>query len=98
MYQENETGDEVIEKLEKEKEEAWQLAIKLNEEWNRKVAVEREQRDKELYEKEVEEALQRMQEMDEKRKKYQEEADALLREQKVTANFPFFFLMVVKRV
>lgn len=81
------TADEVIQKIEEEKEEAWQEVLRLNDIWNRKIAAEREQRDKEAFDKEVEKALQKIEIEKEARRLKQKRTEALIREQKVIETF-----------
>jgi hypothetical protein len=83
MYAESEVSQEVIDAQEKEKVDFWREAMRINEEWNLQVAVEREQLDRECFEEEVRKAQERMQRVDEERRKEQERIDRLIREQEV---------------
>lgn len=87
QYREQITADEVIQTLEKEKEDAWQEALRLNDMWNREIATERELRDKEAFDKEVEEALKKIEIENEARRLKQERTETLIREQKVIEIF-----------
>lgn len=93
-YQASATADEVILKRQQDIEDSWKESMRINDEWNAQLAIEREERDKLVMQKRFEQADREMKAEDAKRAAKQAYYDQLIREQQVLLNpltWRFFF-------
>lgn len=82
-YQASATAEEVILKREKFIQDAWDECMRINDEWNAQVALEREERDKQQMEERLEKAQLLKEKMDAKQAAKQASVDQMIREQQV---------------
>lgn len=80
-YQASATADEVILKRQQDIEDSWKESMRINDEWNAQLAIEREERDKLVKQKRLEQADKEMKAEDAKRAAKQAYYDQLIREQ-----------------
>lgn len=89
-YRASATAEDVVLQREKDTEAAWEECMRINDDWNAQLALEREKRDKETLERRIEYAERVMEKEDAKKKALQAQVDQLIREQQV-----FMHLLVV---
>lgn len=89
MYRANTTSDEVIAKEKEELEQQWAENMRINDEWNARVGLEREQLNAIELQKEIELAKERMKKVDQERLAEKQKIDDFIHQQKVSTGFVF---------
>ncbi|CAH1390093.1 unnamed protein product [Nezara viridula] len=88
------TGDDVIAEQKKEQEEDLLECLRLNEEWNKRVALLREERLAKAKEEELERVTRVIEEHKLKAQKRKEQLEALVRKEKVCIEIIYFILVI----
>lgn len=91
VHRANETSEEVLQRLEQEKEDHWKKCMEINNQWNQQVALERAQRDAESLEEACEAARERLRMIDQREKERLEELEEVIRQEKVSICFRLIY-------